>query len=138
VRGEANCIKRLGDIALSRSDHEEARRRYDEALPLYRRVGHVLGEANCIKSLGDIARACNAPAAATERYGAALALYARIPEPYSMGMAHLRLARLATDPIEQRHHLDTARALWTQIDRPDLVPQLDAEFGLPADPPPRP
>ena len=31
-----------------------ARRRYEEALPLYRKVGDVLGEANCIKSLGDI------------------------------------------------------------------------------------
>jgi hypothetical protein len=30
---------------------------YEEALPLYRKVGDLLGEANCLKSLGDIARA---------------------------------------------------------------------------------
>ncbi len=50
-----------------------------------------------------------------------------------MGTTHERLARLASDPTEKQHHLDTARALWTSIDRPDLVAQIDAEF-----PPPTP
>jgi hypothetical protein len=45
-----------------------------------------------------------------------------------MGSAHRRLARLATDPAEEQHHAATARALWTSIDRPDLVAELDAEF----------
>ncbi len=56
--GEAICITRMGDIALRRSNDEEARRRYEEALPLYREeVGDRLGEANCIARMGDIALA---------------------------------------------------------------------------------
>ncbi len=38
VLGEANCIQRLGDIALHRSDHETARSQYEDALSLYKRI----------------------------------------------------------------------------------------------------
>ena len=34
---------------------EGSRARYEEDLPLFRKVGAVLGEANCIQSLDDIA-----------------------------------------------------------------------------------
>jgi hypothetical protein len=49
--------------------------------------------------------------------------------PFSMAQTHCRLAHLATDASEKQRHVDSARALWTQIKRPDLVAQLDAEFG---------
>ncbi len=34
----ANCILSLGLLALARSEHDEAGRRYDEALALYARI----------------------------------------------------------------------------------------------------
>ena len=78
----------LGDIALSRSEHEEARQRYDEAL----------------------------------------SLYLRIPEPYSIGMTHRRLARLATTPTERQQHVRAARDAWAKIKRDDLIDALVQEF----------
>jgi tetratricopeptide (TPR) repeat protein len=71
----ARCRARLGDIALERSDHESARRRYEEALPLYRDVGNILGEANCIFSLGDIAFRRSDHESARTRHEEALSLY---------------------------------------------------------------
>jgi len=71
----ARCIESLGDIALTRSDHEGARTRYEEALPLYRKVGDVLGEANCIRGLGNIALRRSDHEGARARYEEALPLY---------------------------------------------------------------
>jgi tetratricopeptide (TPR) repeat protein len=129
VLGETRCIERLGNIALRRSQHEQARVQYEQALPLYRQVGSVLGETNCINSLGDIALAKNDLHAAQARHKEALALYAQIPEPFSIGQTHRRLARLATDTAERRRYVDAARAAWLGIDRSDLVAELDREFS---------
>ena len=127
--GEANCVARLGDLALKRGEVDEARRRYQEALPLYRRAADVLGEANCVLRLGDLALRRADDADASDRFTEALALYARLPEPYSMGMTHRRLARLATEPLERRRHVEAARELWLALGRRDLVVKLEAELG---------
>jgi hypothetical protein len=124
--GEANCVARLGDLALRRGDVEEARARCLAAGPLYRRAGDVLGEANCALRLGDLALRGADPAEARERFHEALATYARIPEPYSMGLCHRRLARLAADEAARRRHVAAARELWTSAGRLDMVAKLDA------------
>ena len=55
----------------------------------------------------------------------ALELYHRIPEPYSIGQTHRRLARTASDEAERSRHLDAAREAWRSIDPPDPVAELD-------------
>ncbi|HSP81832.1 MAG TPA: tetratricopeptide repeat protein, partial [Myxococcaceae bacterium] len=119
----------LGEIALRRSEYEEARRRYEEALPLYERFGDLLGKANCIIRLGDIALARSEHEQTRTHYLQALSLYESISEPYSIGHAHRCLARLAPNEQARQQHLTAAREAWSRIGRPDLVQQLDEEFG---------
>jgi tetratricopeptide (TPR) repeat protein len=131
VLGEASCIQGLGNLALHRSQMKEAQVHLGKALLFYRRTGSVLGEVNCIQALGDIVLSFSQHEDARVRFEEALQLYRRIPEPYSIGMAERRLARLAADPVLRRQRIEAARAEWTKIARQDLVTELDREFGLP-------
>lgn len=128
VLGEANCIKSIGDIAFRRSDAASAQAHYENALSLYRRIGSVLGEANCIQGLGDIARLVKSGWEARAKYNEALNLYGQIAAPYSIGLTHIRLARMENDPRSREAHLKAARAAWAQTDRPDLIAELEEEF----------
>jgi hypothetical protein len=121
VLGEANCIARLGDIALALFDLDGARQRYEAAMPLYQKVGDVLGEANCIQGLGGIEEVKDNIPVARELWRAALTLYARIADPHSLGGAHLRLARRAATPGEAAEHREAARKAWESIGRQDLI-----------------
>lgn len=103
--GEANCIKGLGNLALARSDHEAARKHYEQALPLYREIGHVLGEANCIQGLGDLALELSDEAEARKKFEESLALHEAFGDPYSVGQVQRRLARLAEDETEYAAHV---------------------------------
>jgi hypothetical protein len=69
-------------------------------MPLYRTVGDGLGEANRTQGLGDIAERERDIASARCRWSEAVDFYGRIREPYSIGLTHIRLARIAPTPAE--------------------------------------
>ncbi len=74
----AKCLKKLGDVAWTQSDNEGARGYFDQALPLYERIGDLLGKANCLSSLGDIAFRESDNEGARGYFDQALPLYERI------------------------------------------------------------
>jgi tetratricopeptide (TPR) repeat protein len=129
VLGQANCIKGLGDVALARSDYDAARAVYEEARSLYERIGDVSGLAKCIQALGDTALAVSDTDTARTHWKQALDLYEKISEPYSIGVAHRELARIAPAGESRAGHVAAARVAWTNIHRPDLVAGLDEEFA---------
>jgi len=126
--GEANCQQGLADILRARSDHVEAQAKYKKALRLYGELGWKLGEGTCQQGLGDIQRANCQDSGAKAQWELALRLFTDFGDPYSMGDAHWRLARVSDHPAERERHLREARDCFTRINRPDLVEMLRREF----------
>jgi tetratricopeptide (TPR) repeat protein len=128
ILGEVYCMKGMGDMARDRSDHEGAKAHYEEALPLFRQIGDVLPEADCIERLGDMAMDRFDHEQARARYEEALRLFLRLEDPYSIGVMHRRLARIATSAAERSRHWHAAEEAWTGIGRDDLIRELCEEF----------
>jgi tetratricopeptide (TPR) repeat protein len=132
VPGEAQSIRRLGNIAFEKSEYVTAKELYEQALSLYRKTGRPWGEAYCIRSLGDIALKSSDQAEAKEKFETALKLFKRTENPIAIGSTHLRLARVAENESERNQRIQAARAVWERIDRPDLIRELEEEFGVSA------
>jgi hypothetical protein len=88
----------------------------------------VLGEAGCIQSLGDVARDRSDLQTAQAQYEQALALYKAIPDPFSIGWALVRLARLEPADEARTRRWVAAREAWASIGRDDLIEERKDEF----------
>ena len=86
-----------------------ARQRYEEALPLYRKVGDLQGEANCIRSLGDIALRRSDHDGARQRYEAALPLYRKVGAVLGEANCIKSLGDIALAPLRSRSRAPALR-----------------------------
>ncbi|HEX3111302.1 MAG TPA: tetratricopeptide repeat protein, partial [Thermoanaerobaculia bacterium] len=114
----ALCANTLADIALTRSENEEARKRYEQALSLYQRADDVMGEANCILRLGDVALKRSDYEGARRRYEEALPLYQREGDVLGeanciKGLGDIGSAR--SDNEGARKHYERALQLYQRI-----------------------
>ncbi|MBP7444799.1 MAG: tetratricopeptide repeat protein, partial [Zoogloea sp.] len=76
--GEANTLRALGDLHLRNARLDDARKAYENALELYRKVEDRLGEANTIQGLGLLALNSKDPAEAFRLFARALHLHVRV------------------------------------------------------------
>ena len=121
---EANCIRALGDVHRMLSEYEEARKRYEEARPVYAQIGDRLGEANCIQSLGDVHIRLSEYEEARKRYEEARPVYAQIGDRHSIAatLAYLGLAYKGLGkPETAREHLEQAIDIFQEIKSPNAA-----------------
>jgi tetratricopeptide (TPR) repeat protein len=128
ILGQANSTLGLAKIAYELSDYETSINKIEQALQLYKKVNDKFGQANCFQCLGEIAQMRHNLDTAKKQWIEALNLYQQIPEPYSIGMTNLLLAR-STDKQERNVYIEAARVAWSKIGREDLIAELDEEFG---------
>jgi tetratricopeptide (TPR) repeat protein len=134
-KGEANCLSGLAEIALKERNFEGARRLCDQGGTSYRMLeseeglgnyylllGDIAtGEAEAFRESNDVGKAQVAQTLAREHYKHALTFYEHIDDPYSIGRVHRQLALISRPGTrEQRSHVQTAIAQWTQLKRGSL------------------
>ncbi|WP_224371685.1 phosphorylase family protein [Hyalangium versicolor] len=78
LRRQAECLHKLGVLALARPDHLKARESFEQALALYRQLEDVKGEARCIQRLGDISLERAEYTDASRRFGDAYSIYIKV------------------------------------------------------------
>ncbi len=115
---EADCLRKLGDIHLSRSHYEQARADYEQAQEIYQKTGNSHGEACCTACLGDIYLYRGQPTEASRFYEAVCPRFHEIGDLYWEAHCLMGLGSAAVFRSEKagRRRLEQAGALFRQID----------------------
>jgi tetratricopeptide (TPR) repeat protein len=117
-RGKANALNTLGVVVDQRDRKDEARRRLDEALEIYRSLGDELGEANVLQDQGMTELFADNYDQAIQLMGRALALYTTKDQPLGMSHASFYLARAQRnigDETGAEKSLESARMLYHDL-----------------------
>jgi tetratricopeptide (TPR) repeat protein len=119
--GEADCLRRLGELAFYRSQNEAAREMFDQARTLYQQLGSQLGEANCFWRLGELAFRRSQNETAREMFDQARTLYQQLGDPLGeanclRSLGDLAIRRSQNEPAKEMW--DQARTLYQQVGDP--------------------
>ena len=115
---QANCLKSLGDLAFIESDNEQARKLFQQAIPLYEQIGSLLGKANCLRSLGSMAFQESDNEQARKLFQQAIPLYEQIGSLLGKANCLQSLGDLAfreSDNEQARKLFQQAIPLYEQI-----------------------
>jgi tetratricopeptide (TPR) repeat protein len=99
----ANCLLRLGDIAMESSDFDAARDLHQEASDTSAKPGEVLGEANCLRGLGALACSAASTMRPWAHYEEALRQFRRIRNTAGEAACIIGLADVASRNKDPRN-----------------------------------
>jgi tetratricopeptide (TPR) repeat protein len=108
----------LGRVALTLSKYDEARARFEEAIPLHEEIGDSHGKAQCIYRLGNVAWLQSKGDEARARFEEATPLYEEVSD--RQGKAHCirglgDVARLQSKYDEARARFEDAIRLYEEV-----------------------
>ena len=125
LNGEAFCTLGLGQIARTLGE-PTAREQLDRALQMFTRIEQLEGRGKALLDLAQLTT--DAGGDGRPILLDALDSHTRFGNPRWIGETHRRLARIGAEE-ERAVRVRQAREAWAEIDRPDLVAELVAEFS---------
>jgi tetratricopeptide (TPR) repeat protein len=123
----------LGNIHFRESRNRDAIEAFQQALPLYKKIGHLLGEANCVSSRGQIHIKEGNIEKGKNHLEQALQLYETINNNYSIANACYQYALLLKDINGQKKQADQlfqkAAHIFEDINLPKRAESCKKQLG---------
>jgi hypothetical protein len=142
VRSATRLARRRRFAIWARCAGSNATTSRQQALTLFRRIGHQASQAQALNGMGNLMLATGQLGQSRAQHGLALDLATRIGDKYQQGAAHDGLAhahKAGRDLSRAYHHWQQALALYTDLDVPEasevlrhLVLLGKFEHGYPA------